>query len=222
MVHDKKILEYYEEVYRGNTRELRNNLNRIGKLFKRFPVAEGDKVLDLGCGFGTVMQYFTRSGARPVGIDISHEAAKIASQGGKSTALQANAEVLPFAARSFDKAVFVGTLEHFPDPVRSIKEVVRVLKPNAYVCFIVPNSRFPLFRYMGGTGQIYEVPRTYTEWGDMFTRQGFVIETTYRDPGPGFFDRGIAGLPKKLILMLFNLLPVQFTYQFVYVCRKKQ
>ena len=219
MSQDKSILEYYEKSYKSNTREFKNNLKRIKNNFKHFDIEKDCTILDVGCGFGTVMYYLATQGAKVTGIDISHQAAKISSQG-ESRALQASAQELPFATGCFDKAVFMGTLEHFPDPIKAIKEAKRVLKPSASVCFIVPNSKFPLFKFMGGTGQIYEVPHTLQEWSDMFTANGYEVKRIYRDSGPGFFDRGILGISKKLILIFFNLLPVQFTYQFVFICRK--
>jgi len=43
--------------------------------------------------------------------------------------LLADAERLPFADDSFDGAFMVACLHHLPDPLRSLREIVRVLKP---------------------------------------------------------------------------------------------
>ena len=214
---------HYEKRYAHRVEaKQRHNLKRIRGNLRNLLVAEGDWVIDVGCGLGTTGLYLSARGALPFGVDLAFEAARGGSaSGGYLATSQANAEMLPFADSSFDAATFMGTLEHFVSPRRALREATRVLKPGAQACFIVPNSEFFLFSHLGGTDQILEVPRSYGGWSQLFMEQGWRIESVYRDSGPGICDWGnpIRGLVRGLVLLLSSLLPVRYTYQFVFICR---
>ncbi len=215
------IRQYYDRWYsHEGRRELADGLARARSNLSRMRLRAGDRVVDIGCGRGAMGACLASLGARAYGLDISHGAALASNKlGCYAAALQANAERLPWADRSFDAAALMGTLEHFFDPVQALCEVVRVLKPGAQVCLLVPNSEFALFRFLGGTGQPHEVPRTYEGWTALFEASGLRIETVYRDRGPGVFVGGLArGLVRKIVLLLSGLFPIRFTYQFVFVC----
>ncbi len=216
------LRHYYEEYYgrRGQSRTSRN-LARVRSNLRGLRIAAGDRVLDIGCGSGTTGLYLAEQGATPVGFDISFEACRAAFEsGGYLSTSQANAELLPLADLSADAAVFMGTLEHFIHPERALREAIRVLKPEAQLCFVVPNSNFVLFRLFGGTGQPHEVPRTCEDWHELFETAGLRIKMVYRDIGPGVLDGGrlLRGWMRRLVLFFSNLLPLRYTYQFVFIC----
>lgn len=216
------IRHYYEEHYERRRRsEASQNLRRVRSNLRGLRIAEGDRVLDIGCGLGTTGLYLAEQGATPVGIDISFEACRAAFEsGGYLATSQANAELLPLVDLSSDAAVFMGTLEHFISPENALREAIRVLKPGAQLCFVVPNSNFLLFRLLGGTGQPHEVPRTREGWHELFEGAGLSIEMVYRDIGPGVFEgnRPLRGLMRRLVLSFSNLMPLRCAYQFVFVC----
>lgn len=218
------IKEYYEEQYYGERSKgiTGRSLKRVRSNLRGMHIKRGARLIDVGCGLGTTGLYLANRGAIPLGIDISLEAAQIALQSGDyEAAIQANAERLPFADLSFDGAAFMGTLEHFIDPAEALHEVSRVLKPETQICFVVPNSDFFLFKFLGGTGQLHEAPRTYEGWHRLFEKAGLRVEMVYRDIGPDIFEGGLLrGVLRKLVLFVFNLLPVRCTYQFVFVCRR--
>ena len=53
------------------------------------------------------------------------------------------AEKLPFADGQFDFVSCLGALEHFLDPTRALREMVRVATPDAEFLLLVPNADFP-------------------------------------------------------------------------------
>lgn len=217
------IRQHYEEVYKGGLgRRIRGNLRRVHSNLRGMRIKPGDRFLDVGCGLGTTCLYLARRGAEVFGIDISFESARLTSRSERCGAVsQANAEFLPFADISFDGATFMGTLEHFIDPVKALCDANRVLKPGAQICFVVPNSDFFLFKFLGGTEQPYEVPRTYKGWWQLLEEGGLKTEMVYRDIGPSVFDGRLLlrGVLRKLVLFFSNLLPLRYTYQFVFICR---
>ena len=213
------LREYYDVQY-GAKSDTVADLSRVRQNLQKMVFESGARVLDVGCGIGTTCFYLKQRNALPVGVDFSYRAVHSALRlGNCAQVLQADAEILPFADQIFDGATFMGTLEHFPNPVRALQEVKRVVKERALICFVVPNSRFFLFRFMRGTGQPYEKPRTYEGWQALFEEVELEVDTVYRDIGPDIFKGGlIRGLARKLILIISSFLPIRQTYQFVFIC----
>lgn len=212
------IRQYYEKYHRAQPRS--GKVGRLRSNLRGMDIQPGDHILDVGCGQGANGSFITSQGAIPFGIDISLEATRV-SLYRYAWVLQANAESLPFSDTSFDGATFMGTLEHFVDPSRALCEAYRTLRAHAQICFVVPNKHFFLFKLFGGTGQPHEEARSYEGWYTLFESEGLTIEKVYRDVGPGVFEGGlIRGLPRKLVLLLFNSLPLHWTYQFVFICSK--
>ena len=116
-------------------------------------VQPGDRVLDLGCGFGRHAYESMRKGARVVACDFS--LAELKDVSGMFGAI-ADAEAatlpgpawggcvngdgtkLPFADGSFDKIIASEVLEHIPDDATALAELTRVLKPGGTIAVTVP------------------------------------------------------------------------------------
>lgn len=97
-----------------------------------------DRVLEVGFGHGaTVAQIATVvAGGFAAGVDPSEEMCRAASRrnrGGidrkRVDLRQGRAEELPYADRSFDKVLSVHTLYFWPDLLRPLAEMRRVLRP---------------------------------------------------------------------------------------------
>ncbi len=121
--------------------------------FRYFPLRNGDRVLDLGCGEGRhVISIYVEEAVEAVGVDLSLDDLQTAN--GKFTEFQtdeagrhfglanANALELPFADSSFDKIICSEVLEHIPDYAGALLEIQRVLKPGGLFCASVPR-RWP-------------------------------------------------------------------------------
>ena len=94
----------------------------------------GKRVLEVGCGQGTVLNHLARRRAEAVGVDMSMVSIARTRDGahelGHRVGLaQSDAESLPFPDGHFDAVVSFGVLHHTPDTAKSIREVRRVLKP---------------------------------------------------------------------------------------------
>lgn len=102
--------------------------------FVPFGRLRGQKVLEVGCGIGTDLISFARSGAYVYGMDFSVESLRHASSQLRVYKLPGNlifadAESLPFFESFFDFAYSWGCLHHTPNPSQAISEMRRVLKP---------------------------------------------------------------------------------------------
>jgi ubiquinone/menaquinone biosynthesis C-methylase UbiE len=117
----KAISELYDEVVR------------------QMPLDEGDSLLDVGTGRGYIaMQLAAKNpGARITGIDYSsrqiREAQKLQKQKKvlNCAFTLGNVMNIRFPEEVFDAAVSIGSIKHWPDAVRGLAEIRRVLKPGA-------------------------------------------------------------------------------------------
>mgnify|MGYP001578208326 CR=1 FL=1 len=106
-------------------------------------IEDGDRVLDLGCGNGRLVDLFKDKNIEYVGVDNSArliEAARHRYPGKKF--LVAGALNLPFPANSFDKVFSIAVLHHIPsEEMRHyfFQEINRVLKPGGLAVVTVWN-----------------------------------------------------------------------------------
>ena len=136
--------------------ETRKNYNSIAEEFGRtrrfawnelFPLARyansGDRILDLGCGNGRLLQIFNDINVDYVGIDNSEKLIEMAKKEYPDRKFQvADALKLPFPDNYFDKVYSVAVFHHIPSvELRSqfLKEAKRVLKPNGFLILTVWN-----------------------------------------------------------------------------------
>lgn len=99
------------------------------------------RILEIGCGIGSLVHDLTRRGYDVIGTDISHEAITYGRQkyGDIHLRVQA-AEALNYEAESFDVVLSFDVLEHIAEVDRHVSEVFRVLRPGGYYLFQTPNK----------------------------------------------------------------------------------
>jgi len=120
--------------------------------FDRFRITPGERVLDMGCGAGRHAFELYRRGAHVVAFDRDEkELAAVATMFGAMEAegeppaeasartVTGDALSLPFPADSFDKIVAAEVLEHIPDDMSAMAELLRVLKPGGRLAVTVPS-----------------------------------------------------------------------------------
>jgi SAM-dependent methyltransferase len=98
--------------------------------------------LDVACGVGYGSAYLVSAAARVVGVDIDLGALGMARSryGSECHFIRADASALPLADESADTVVCFEGIEHFADPAKHLREVIRVLKQDGSYLVSTPRK----------------------------------------------------------------------------------
>jgi ubiquinone/menaquinone biosynthesis C-methylase UbiE len=155
-------------------------------------IKPGDKVLDLGCGFGRVIPELAQKAAAVVGIDNSSASLLLAREKIRHiptcSLVQANALHLSFKNNSFDVVIGIqnGISAFHVDQKELIKESLRVTKPGGIVLFSSYadkswKHRLEWFHLQAEAGLLGEIDYEKTRDGVIICKDGFTATTV--NPG---------------------------------------
>ncbi len=138
---EKFTREYFEQIEDWRYRD-----QPFIHSFAQFTRYHGKKVLEVGFGAGTDFIQWLRAGAVASGVDLTEEALANLTHRIQIYGLPdpefikvADAEKLPFDSDRFDLGYSWGVLHHTPDTEKSIKELVRVIKPGGEMKIMLYN-----------------------------------------------------------------------------------
>jgi len=136
---------------------------------------EGERILDLGCGDGTLTEKIVAQGADVTGLDASSEMLKSAQERGLHVVL-GNAEALPFEGE-FDAVFSNAALHWVRDHEAMLAGVRRALKPGGR--FVVE---------MGGQGNVAAILVALTAVLERYGCAGLEDGVNYY-PAPGAYTK---------------------------------
>lgn len=148
-------------------------------------IADGQHVLDAGCGFGGTIGQINAGYAdmhlTGLNIDPRQLAAADAQtepvNGNRISWVEADACELPFEDNSFDRVLAVECIFHFPSRERFLAEAARVLKPGGYLAV---SDFVPTMMFFGRTPMWMAIrPRIEKSYGTL----GNVPLRSYRTMG---------------------------------------
>jgi ubiquinone/menaquinone biosynthesis C-methylase UbiE len=105
---------------------------------KRVGLQPGERLIEIGFGNGKLVPHLLAlaPGATYTGVDFSETMVAEAEafnadliQAGRTRFHLASVEQMPLADGSFDRALTINTIYFWPDPVRALAEIRRVLRP---------------------------------------------------------------------------------------------
>jgi SAM-dependent methyltransferase len=197
-------------------------------------VQPGTRLLDVSCGSGFLLESARIRGVNAVGVDLSDAAVRLARRAAPAARLAVGAgEQLAFQSGVFDYVTCLGSLEHFLDMGRGLREMIRVAKPSAQLCIMVPNQDFVGWKVLGhqGTAQqdINEHLLSLAAWRRLFEQHGLEVSRVVPDrwhavrwrsvPGAKGMARYVTG---PLFEVAWRLVPLAWQYQFVFLLRQSR
>jgi len=155
-------------------------------------IRASDRVLELGCGYGRVIERLAGRAAAVVGIDNSLASLqlgwKLLGRLSNVTLIQMDAAALAFADRAFDVVVCIqnGLSAFNVDQRRLIGECIRVARPGG--CVLLSSyaedfweHRLEWFRLQADAGLLGEIDLRATGNGVIVCKDGFRATTIGRD-----------------------------------------
>jgi SAM-dependent methyltransferase len=128
------------------------NLERLFDQAAQGRDVAAERALEVGCGEGVISAKLRRRWGTVLGLDLPDAGlrAQWRERAGPHFA-HADAHRLPFPDKQFDVLVSVEVLEHLTDPVRALREMVRVTRRD----LILSVPREPIFRACNLAGARY-------------------------------------------------------------------
>jgi len=119
--------------------------------YDRLGLGAGDLLLDLGCGFGRHAYEALRRGSRVVACDMAlpelvqvramFEAMTESGEAppwGMADCVTGDATCLPYPDNTFDRIIASEVMEHIPNDVGALDELLRVLRPGGTLAVTIP------------------------------------------------------------------------------------
>ena len=156
----------------------------LAPLFSRFigSIHEGDHILDVGCGTGSLTFTIanTTKASKIVGIDRSEgfiEYARSTNADPRVTFEVGDVQQLPYPDASFDKSLSLLVIQFVPDPPRAIAEMRRVTRPGGMVAFCTWDSTggMEMFTIFRKTATALDPSAELSQPGNFRTREGTIL-----------------------------------------------
>lgn len=224
----KVVGDFYDQVYYQEAKQSDNVSRHYHALAAKIGLKSGDKLLDIACGTGTWLKVALDFGADIHGIDISVRAIEICQNQFPNYTINVGiAENIKFPDAFFDVITCLGSLEHFLDQSKALKEMIRVAKPDARYLILVPNAGFLTYRLglFNGTQQqtVKETIKSLDEWQVLFEQQGLTIVSRWADfhiLSKDWIMRKpyILMVPRIIQALLLLIWPLNWQYQVYHLC----
>ncbi len=165
----------------------------------------GDRILELGCGYGRIIPQLVVKSSLITGIDTSYSSIKCGHKAIRNIGhchchlLVMNALQLGFPDQTFDRVICIqnGISAFHVDPRILIREAVRVTKPGGSTIFSSYTDEFWRFRLewfelQAKAGLVGEIDYNKTRDGIIVCKDGFTA-TTVRPDDFKEYTKGIKG-----------------------------
>lgn len=137
--HQQESLGLPDIFQRSRNDLIERNLHWLKTLLKyRLPVAD---VLELGCSHGSFVALLKQSGYQATGLEMSPWVAELGRKTFGVPILVGPVETQNLPLASFDVITMMDVLEHLPDPLKTIRCCLDLLKPDGMLLIQTPQYR---------------------------------------------------------------------------------
>lgn len=128
------MLEKYDRIGRGYNQKRQADPFLFSMMEELLAPSQDHTYLDIGCGTGNYTLEFAKKGHSFIGVEPSHSMLEVArNRSSQIEWLQGRAEDIPLENERVAGSLASLTLHHWTDIPKGMKEMARVLKPNANV-----------------------------------------------------------------------------------------
>ena len=188
MSADRVRRQYERVAEKYDLRWARYNAASIHETLRRLDVRPGQRLLDIGCGTGTLLQRIHQGtrGIQSTGVDIASPMLKVAARklGTGNLLVAADVQALPFPPERFDLAVSTSSFHYWPNPIGALREIRRVLRPGGRLVITDWCDDYLICRFFDRTLRLLDPAhrRAYDrkECADLLTEAGYRIEAIER------------------------------------------
>lgn len=147
---EEEIKDFYPPNYHSRPTTFRSNFENANiwnipwnkaMEIKSIPILKyfkSGKILDIGCGDGSLLKYLKNQGWDTYGVEIQESASQYAAQILDLNIFNGRIEDTNFSA-DFDVITLFHVLEHLHNPIRTLKIAYSLLKDNGILIIEVPN-----------------------------------------------------------------------------------
>lgn len=175
MVKVDKAVDEYETFHKNTTSQSKiiskNNFTyrQIIRFIDKYSTGR-KRIIDIGCGAGTLCFYLASKGKQVLGVDISFKAIKACEESSKMLGLGkfAKFKVAKFPGESvngkFDLVILTEVIEHLRDDKLALEKIFNMLKRGGVAIITTPSLNAPLYRlrYANGFDERVGHLRRYT------------------------------------------------------------
>ena len=168
------------------------------------PYRGDGRILDVGCGPGKLLSDLREQGWKVYGVDFSPIAVEYArSQHGLDVRL-GDLFQAGYESGFFDVVMFNHSLEHIYNPVETLKEAHRILKPGGLLFISIPNAGGLEAKIFGKWWVHWDTPRhlyhfNKTTMTQLVAGAGFRLETIKSGVGTTFFLGSVDAVYRHLL-----------------------
>jgi 2-polyprenyl-3-methyl-5-hydroxy-6-metoxy-1,4-benzoquinol methylase len=132
------------EKERLQVRDYRNTRALLSRLYPN-----RGKILELGSSMGFLLKSFQDEGWEVLGVDPNRYACRYASERLGVPSIPATLEDAGIPDASIDVVLMMHVIEHVPDPVQTLREIHRILKPGGHLVLETPRYDTLMFKLLG-------------------------------------------------------------------------
>lgn len=196
---------------RGRRRDARRLLDLLG-----VHVPHG-RLLQVGCGYGLLLDEARRRGYDVEGVELSAEASRYARERLGLTVQEMAVEEMELKDKRYDALVLVDVIEHLEDPVAVLDRLLTVLEPDGALLIVTPDPASLTARVAGSRWWCYIpahcclIPRTALR--DLIAARGLEVVAdgfSVHSFTPGYWLAGLGergGWAGRAIMALAARLP---------------
>lgn len=156
IMSEDDLSRYYESGYSGDRLkfgQLINSQVNLSLLLKKADIARGAKVLDVGCGYGFLLDALrSKLNIQPFGLELATSEVEFAQ---KQLGLDVRYDLEDFKSQRFDVITMFEVIEHVSDPVAFINTLLEYLNDGGLLIIGTDNFDCDIVRTMG---------RTFPKW----------------------------------------------------------